>query len=378
MNEKWAFLFNPNKKITPTGKKKRFKAFKRKYKELALAHAQILKKKSKQTSRNAQHKKVEATKLDKYADAKAETVKNKTKLHKQMSKKTKGRTPIRRTTYNPIALESFFMFLFGLLFFGVCCYGVVYIFIFRPAEKKEEAERQHQLDIQKSRENEAALNGDDIRLQRQINNALDSHIKPVKSSNKVTTAPVKRRQKSNVKRYKSNKPIQVERYNVGHNDDHFTMGRFWYEGRLWTSAAYYLYYGNYYTNTMYLSNVDRYHRDTWNQGDGDLMALEDDILDDIGDLEELREEAADIHAEAEHEELDSQHLAEDAEEIEDNINSLEENDPDDFTDEVEESDDLFEEEEEEYQEPEPEPEEEDTYEDDVSSDDAWDDGTEDE
>ena len=114
-------------------------------------------------------------------------------------------------------------------------------------------------------------------------------------------------------------PFGCRRYRVGHDDGIFGGGPFWYEGHYFHSEAdYYRRYGHHYTNSMYLDNYDRYGR-----GQGRDMALDAQIMQDIEDRGELREEAAEATYEADNLRADAADLEADAEEADDRAEEYE-------------------------------------------------------
>lgn len=163
-------------------------------------------------------------------------------------------------------------------------------------------------------------------------------------------------------------------YSPGYDDGIFTMGPFWYKGRYYHDHhAYHSAHGSYYSNRMYSDNYDSYGR-----GQGRDMALDQEILSEIDERQELREDAADaaldadnLRADAEDLNLDAQEAQEDIAEMEESLESLEEEpdfsddeeEPDFEDDEPEEEEPEFEDDEEEEEPEEEEPEFEDDEED---------------
>ncbi len=134
------------------------------------------------------------------------------------------------------------------------------------------------------------------------------------------------------------------RYSVDRDDSYFMSGAFWYMGSYFHSQDdYYRRHGSYYTNSMYLDNYDQY-----GSGQGRDSALDNEILSDIDEREDMRNESADLEGEAEHLEQDAEENNDLIEELDDSADQFEEED--EFEDDAEEDEEEeFEDDEEEFE-----------------------------
>lgn len=110
------------------------------------------------------------------------------------------------------------------------------------------------------------------------------------------------------------------RYDVQRNDSYFDSGPFWYKGSYFHNESdFYGRHGYHYTNSMYMDNYD-----TYGHGQGRDEALDREIMKNIDEREDLREEAADAGLEADNLRADAEELDLDASEATEDIEELRE------------------------------------------------------
>lgn len=93
----------------------------------------------------------------------------------------------------------------------------------------------------------------------------------------------------------------TKRFHVGHDDEYFVAGPFWFEGRYFHDhEMFYDHYGYYYTNRMYMDNYEQY-----GFGQGRDPGLDREIMRDIAERDSLRAEAAAHQAASDHAQQDA-------------------------------------------------------------------------
>jgi len=277
VNKKWEFLFDPEKELVSEQNSKYITEFQTKYIEITLAEINKISSDGLLTAKQKKENfrrlaRLEKAKTEIMVMVKEEAEKKKNTIEEIKTENGNSKISIKRSEREQQVIrivKLIFLIVIGFISLAMLIYVIIYFMYLKPKQKYKED--QGLFDI-----TENSVKKDEPSQSVEVTSTDDN--KEDEEKNSIKT-------KKKVLKYKSNKIIKVKQFAVDHDNNHFLEGYFWFNGELWSPAAFHAYYDYYYTNAMYLENYGMHHKGDYDpEGEAYVMELESELNDTIKEI----------------------------------------------------------------------------------------------